>query len=122
MSFSHFDQAASSAYEKRAMQTLSELGLPASFVAQRRQPLQPECEDLVSIGLDMYGREQRLERRTAASWQAMLAAAAVDGIVLLAISGFRSFDYQRGIIDRKLAAGLTIEQIVSASAVPGFSE
>jgi D-alanyl-D-alanine carboxypeptidase len=101
---------------------MKELGIPASFTARRRQPLHDECDDLVFIGLDMFGREQRLERRTAAQWQSMLAAAGRAGVVLAAISGFRSFDYQRQIIDRKLAEGLTIEEILTASAVPGFSE
>jgi D-alanyl-D-alanine carboxypeptidase len=109
-------------YEERIMQTLSELGIPTSFVTQRRRSLHCECEDLVSIGADMFGREQRLERRAASQWQAMLAAAKVDRIMLVAVSGFRSFDYQRKIIERKLAAGLTVEQIICASALPGFSE
>jgi D-alanyl-D-alanine carboxypeptidase len=52
----------------------------------------------------------------------MFAAAESEGIVLAAVSGFRSFDYQRRIIERKLAAGLTVEQIICASAPPGFSE
>jgi len=52
----------------------------------------------------------------------MLATAEYDGVVLLAVSGFRSFEYQRKIIERKLAAGLTIEQIIRVSALPGFSE
>jgi D-alanyl-D-alanine carboxypeptidase len=109
-------------YEQRALQALKELGIPATFVTQRRRPLHSECEDLVSIGLDLFGREQRLERRAASHWQAMVAAAQLDGVVLVAISGFRSFDYQRQIIARKLAAGLSIEQIVSSSALPGFSQ
>jgi len=109
-------------YEERVMQTLKELGISISFVTQRRRPLHCECEDLVSIGLDMFGREQRLERGAAAKWQAMVAAARHDEIVLVAVSGFRSFDYQRKIIERKLAAGLAIDQIVSVSALPGFSE
>jgi len=70
----------------------------------------------------MFGREQRLERRAASQWRAMVASAGHDGVVLLAVSGFRSFDYQRKIIERKLAAGLTIEQIICVSALPGFSE
>jgi zinc D-Ala-D-Ala carboxypeptidase len=111
-----------SSYEERALQALGQLGIATSFVTQRRRPLHPECEDLVSIGLDMFGREQQLERRAASWWQSMLTAAKVDGIVLVAVSGFRSFDYQRTIIERKLAAGLTVEQIVRVSALPGFSE
>jgi D-alanyl-D-alanine carboxypeptidase len=108
--------------EERVRQTLSELGIPASFMTEGRRPLHGESEDLVSIGLDMFGREQRLERRAAAQGQKMMAAAKVEGVVLLAISGFRSFDYQRKIIERKLAAGLTVEQILCVSALPGFSE
>jgi zinc D-Ala-D-Ala carboxypeptidase len=111
-----------SSYEERAMQALNELGIPTSFVTQRCRTLHCECEDLVSIGLDLFGRVQRLERRAATHWQSMLAEADVDGIVLVAVSGFRSFDYQRKIIERKLAAGLTVEQIVCVSALPGFSE
>jgi D-alanyl-D-alanine carboxypeptidase len=110
------------AYEERVLQTLHELGIPTSFVTQRSRPLYSECEDLVSIGLDMFGREQWLERHAALHWRSMLAAADVDGIVLVAVSGFRSFEYQRKIIERKLAAGLTVEEIVSVSALPGFSE
>jgi D-alanyl-D-alanine carboxypeptidase len=109
-------------YEERAVQALQELGLPATLVTQRRRALQEECEDLVSIGLDQFGREQRLERRAAEHWQAMVAAAGRDRVELVAVSAFRSFDYQRKIIERKLAAGLAIEQILRVSALPGFSE
>ena len=109
-------------YEERVTQALVELGIPTSFVTQRRRTLHCECEDLVSIGLDMFGREQWLERRAAVQWLAMLESAKLDGVVLMAVSGFRSFDYQRTIIERKLAAGLTIEQIICVSALPGFSE
>jgi D-alanyl-D-alanine carboxypeptidase len=104
------------------MQTLKELGIPTSFVTRRRRFLHCECEDLVSIGVDWFRREQWLERRAASQWQAMLATAEHDGVVLMVVSGFRSFDYQRKIIERKLAAGLTIEQIICVNALPGFSE
>lgn len=109
-------------YEERVMQTLKDLGLPASLVTQCRQPLHRECDDLVSIGLDLFGREQWLEQRTAGQWRAMVAAAKHDGVALLVVSGFRSLDYQRKIIERKLAAGLAIEKIIRVNALPGFSE
>jgi D-alanyl-D-alanine carboxypeptidase len=38
------------------------------------------------------------------------------------VSAFRSFDRQCEIIREKIAAGQTIEQILSASAPPGYSE
>lgn len=109
-------------YEERAMRTAKELAIPMSYLTQRNQVLHCECDDLVSIGLDMFDREQRLERQTALQWHSMHTAAASDGVALAVISGFRSFDYQRQIIERKLAAGQSIEQILRASAVPGYSE
>jgi zinc D-Ala-D-Ala carboxypeptidase len=109
-------------YEERAIQALRDLGIPTSFVTQRRRPLCEECDDFVSIGLDMFGREQRLERKAASQWAAMRLAADRDGVVLAIVSAFRSFDYQQQIIARKLAAGLSIEQIITVSALPGFSE
>jgi zinc D-Ala-D-Ala carboxypeptidase len=111
-----------SSYEERAIQALRELGIPTSFVTKRRRPLCEECDDLVSIGLDMFGREQRLERLAASQWETIRLAADSDGVVLAVVSAFRSFDYQQQIIARKLAAGLSIEQIIGVSALPGFSE
>ena len=42
------------------MQTLRELGISTSFMTQCRRSLHCECEDLVFIGMDMFGREQQL--------------------------------------------------------------
>jgi D-alanyl-D-alanine carboxypeptidase len=109
-------------YQERVKETLGTLAVPGSFLTHYRLPLHHECEDLVSIGLDMFEREQRMERSAASQWHAMVAAAGRDGVVLLTISAFRSFDYQRKIIERKLAEGLVIEQILRASALPGYSE
>jgi D-alanyl-D-alanine carboxypeptidase len=111
-----------SSYQERVKKTLDVLAIPGSFLTHYRLPLHHECEDLVSIGLDIFDREQRMEPMAAAQWRAMVAAVSHDGIVLLAISAFRSFDYQRKIIERKLAEGQTIEQITRASALPGYSE
>jgi D-alanyl-D-alanine carboxypeptidase len=111
-----------SLYQDRIQEALKSLSVPVSFLTHYRLPLQYECTDLVSIGQDMFGREQRMERLAAARWHDMAATAARDGVTLLVISVFRSFDYQRGIIERKLAQGLTIEQITRASALPGYSE
>jgi len=45
-----------------------------------------------------------------------------DGVLLEAISGYRSHDYQLGIFERKLARGLSLEQILAVNAAPGYSE
>jgi D-alanyl-D-alanine carboxypeptidase len=43
-------------------------------------------------------------------------------MVLEAISGYRSHDYQLGIFERKLARGLTVDEILTVNAAPGYSE
>ena len=110
------------AYEERIRKTLNELAIPEAFLERYRLPVQRECENLASIGSDMYNREQRMEPQAASQWQTMAAAARADGVVLLMVSAFRSFEYQRGIIERKLAQGLGLEEITRASALPGYSE
>ena len=109
---------ASDLYEQHIAQLLHDLGIvkPPS-----RKPF-PEATDLVSIGPDIYNREQRLTPDAAQAWQAMRTAAEKDGIVLQPVSCFRSVAYQRGIIERKLAAGQAIDDILRVSAAPGFSE
>jgi len=109
-------------YQDRIRLALQELGIPISYATERRQTFQLEGTDLVSIGLDLAGREQRLERRAAVQWRAMRETAAREGVTLAVVSAFRSFDYQKEIIARKLAAGQTLDQILRVSALPGFSE
>jgi D-alanyl-D-alanine carboxypeptidase len=43
-------------------------------------------------------------------------------VVLEAISGYRSHDYQLGIFRRKLARGQSVDEILRVNAAPGFSE
>nr|CCP41086.1 D-alanyl-D-alanine carboxypeptidase [Xanthomonas translucens pv. translucens DSM 18974] len=43
-------------------------------------------------------------------------------MVLEAISGYRSHDYQLGIFARKFARGQALQQILQVNAAPGYSE
>ncbi|MEO5566430.1 MAG: M15 family metallopeptidase, partial [Luteimonas sp.] len=52
----------------------------------------------------------------------MQADAMGAGVVLEAISGYRSHDYQLGIFARKLARGIALDEILSVNAAPGYSE
>jgi len=110
------------AFEKQVIKTLSDLGIPIVLITRKNRPIYSECENPISIGVDMFGREQYLERRTAYQWQKMRENAGADGVLLEAVSGFRSFDYQRKLIERKLAAGLSVDEIICVSAPPGYSE
>jgi len=106
-------------YENQIAQILHELGIQKGF--GRRKPLR-EATGLVSIGGDIYGREQKLAPTAAMAWRKLKIAAADDGVTLQIVSAFRSVAYQRQIIERKLAAGRTMEEILRVSAAPGYSE
>lgn len=64
-----------------------------------------EPTTLADAGCDRYQRPLLLTVDAARAWHAMRQAAVGDGIVLDAISGYRSYAYQFGILERKLAQG-----------------
>ncbi|KRG63468.1 peptidase [Stenotrophomonas humi] len=102
---------------------LDHLGLDsADYAAQTGLWLIPEPAHLVLAGFDRYRRPLWLTRPAARSWQRMRDAAAASGIAMDAISGYRSHDYQLGIFERKLARGLSVSEILTVNAAPGFSE
>lgn len=98
------------------------LGVPRDYGRVRHLGLQREAARLVSIGSDIHGREQWLHPGAARKLAMMREVASRDGVELQVVSAFRSIEYQLGILERKLARGLTMEQILRASAAPGYSE
>ena len=102
---------------------LDALGLDAGEYGKRiGLPLVAEPRWLMHAGFDRYRRPLWLHPRAARAWTGLRAAALRDGIVLEAISGYRSHDYQLGIFERKLARGLSVDGILTVNAAPGFSE
>ncbi|HLX69916.1 MAG TPA: M15 family metallopeptidase [Verrucomicrobiae bacterium] len=108
-------------YENRIAQLLQELEAPPRSSSSMSRMFR-EAVQLISVGADIYGREQKLTPQAAAAWQSMKAAAENDGQILQLVSAFRSVDYQKQIIQRKRAAGQSWEQILRVSALPGYSE
>jgi D-alanyl-D-alanine carboxypeptidase len=106
-------------YEQQVAEILLELGIKKTH--KKRKPFR-EATELVSIGRDIYEREQKLAPNAATAWYEMKSAAENDRIVLLIVSAFRSVVYQKQIIQRKLAAGQKVEQILRVSAAPSYSE
>lgn len=98
------------------------LGLPPEVAMHYQPPRHDEPRHLVEAGRDRYGRALWLTRTAATAWQRMAQAATTDGIVLEAVSGFRSAAYQRGLIARKRARGQSWAAILDVSALPGHSE
>ena len=102
---------------------LDALGLDETGYARRTGlVLVAEPDWLAFAGFDRYRRALWLRFDAARAWLHLRNAALRDAIVLEAISGYRSHDYQLGIFERKLARGLSIEDILSVNAAPGFSE
>jgi D-alanyl-D-alanine carboxypeptidase len=98
------------------------LGIPDDYGRDGNPPYFAETTELVDVGPNLVGRMQRLTPDTAARWQQMVEAAGGDGIRLLIVSGFRDFEYQAGLIRRKLDAGEAIGDILKVNAAPGFSQ
>ncbi len=88
-----------------------------SGLAAIAEPVQLEY-----AGRDAYKRPLWLDYDTAKAWTRLQTRAARDGIPVFAISGYRSAHYQMGIFRRKLARGLSLEDILKVNAAPGFSE
>jgi D-alanyl-D-alanine carboxypeptidase len=102
----------------------AELGIPASYGADRRLAAFDEAEEsaLVEIARSPEGRAIRLVPDAADAWQRLRDAATLDAIELIPISGFRSVARQAEIIRAKRGAGLPLNEILSSIAAPGFSE
>lgn len=102
---------------------LALIGLDADAYAGRTGlELVPEPAWLAFAGHDRYRRALWLHVDAARAWQHMHSAALRDGVVLEAVSGYRSHDYQLGIFERKRARGLDLDAILAVNAAPGYSE
>lgn len=102
---------------------LQRLGLDVADYA-RHSGLAPVAEPawLLLAGRDRYRRPLWLQPAAARAWADMRANALRAGILLEAVSGYRSHDYQLSIFERKRARGQSIDDILKVNAAPGFSE
>lgn len=99
-----------------------ELGIPRNYAEDRQLRYYAEASGLVEVGPNLVGRMQHLVPEAAARWAEMSEAAGADGVRLLIVSGFRSFDYQAELIRKKLSGGQAITDILTVVAAPGFSQ
>jgi D-alanyl-D-alanine carboxypeptidase len=99
-----------------------ELGIPADYGKDGGPPGYDEAGSLIEVGPNLVGRMQRLTPEAASHWHAMVAAAEADGVTLLIVSGYRSYEYQAALIRKKINAGQVITDILAVNAAPGHSE
>ncbi|HEX2595891.1 MAG TPA: M15 family metallopeptidase [Luteimonas sp.] len=101
---------------------LDALGLDDGYGARVGLPLVAEPTRLSLAGFDRYRRPLWLLPQAARAWSHLRDAALRDSVVLEAISGYRSHDYQLGIFERKRARGQSVDEILTVNAAPGYSE
>ena len=107
----------------RLHERLDALGIDENdYTARTGLDLVAEPDRLAFAGFDRDRRPVWLRIEAARAWLRMRDHALRHGIVLEAISGYRSHDYQLGIFERKRARGLAVHEILAVNAAPGFSE
>jgi zinc D-Ala-D-Ala carboxypeptidase len=107
----------------RLQDRLEALGLDAAGYGERSGlDLVAEPSWLSLAGFDRHHRPLWLHVAAARAWSHMREAALRDDLVLEAVSGYRSHDYQLGIFERKLARGQSVDEILAVNAAPGYSE
>jgi D-alanyl-D-alanine carboxypeptidase len=77
---------------------------------------------LAYAGLDAFDRRQWLTPPAARAWRRMREAARAEDVELQLVSAYRSVIYQTVLVQRKLARGLSLDQILQVNAAPGYSE
>ena len=106
----------------RHNERLKNLGITDVDIDACRRPAYEEATDLINCGKDLFGRPLRMTDITLQNWQHMFASAKQSNITLQIVSAYRSIDYQCDLIQRKLASGRSIDDILQVNAIPGYSE
>ena len=101
---------------------LEELGISRSAMLDRglREYEEADLLHVADVGDD--GREHLLIPEAATAWRRLKAAAADDGVTVYIVSAFRSIVRQAQIVRGKLDRGGSMEDVLTISAAPGFSE
>jgi D-alanyl-D-alanine carboxypeptidase len=99
-----------------------ELGIPDSYADTCKLDFHPDCGTLVETEPDVFGRQPLLAAEAFSAWQAMQSRALTDGITLQIVSAYRSAEYQKGLLRKKLDRGEALDAILKVNAAPGYSE
>ncbi len=107
-------------YLERIEQVFAALEIPSDYSWQRGLKPYPEATDLVVV--DGGDSPKHLAPEAADRWDQLKRAAARDGVGLVLVSGFRSVDRQRELIEAKLKKGNELKMILQVLAAPGYSQ
>jgi len=106
----------------RAKAGLRGIGASADLPNRRGLTLFEDATDLAVAHVSQSGRKHFLTPEAARQWRRMRDAARNEAVVLVMISGFRSFDRQLELIKDKISMGQQIDEILDVMAPPGYSE
>lgn len=109
-------------YGTKTLRAFARLGIEPALVEARGLIEHREAAVLELAEEGANGRQHLLAPGAARAWRGMRAAAAADGVDMHIVSAFRSIERQTELIERKLAAGQALAQILTVIAPPGFSE
>jgi zinc D-Ala-D-Ala carboxypeptidase len=109
-------------YRLKVQAVLDALAIPNDIIARKRLPIYLEATELEVVETDPAGRDYLLIPAAAQAWRELRLAARKDQVVLEIVSAFRSIERQIEIIRAKQARGMPVEQILTLSAPPGYSE
>lgn len=116
------DMTKTSHLEDAILAIHQELNIPDTYSDTCGLDFQPDCQVLVETETDVFGRQPLLDPEAFSAWQAMKEKAGEGGVQLQIVSAYRSANYQKELLETKLALGQAIEDILRVNAAPGFSE
>ena len=99
-----------------------DLGISDLYPNEFGLTLQFEENNLVDIGIDVFGRPQKLGVLASEAWESMRINAKDENVILNFVSAFRSVEKQTDILKRKIETGKSLDEILKVSAAPGYSE
>ena len=108
----------SSAYIDKINKTLLDLSIDDYIKSE----IYFESCNLIDIGKSLNNKKIFLDSVAAIAFLKMQEEAKKDSIEFIIVSAFRSFDYQKGIIIRKLNMGRKLKDILKENTLPGYSE
>lgn len=109
-------------YSSRTLAILERAGIAPELIARRGLREYEEASELEPAETGADGRVYLLAPPAARAWRALRAAATADGVQLYLVSAYRSVERQIELLQRKLARGEAIPDILTVLAPPGFSE
>ncbi|NNF15311.1 MAG: M15 family metallopeptidase [Gammaproteobacteria bacterium] len=98
------------------------LGADTTMLDDRELPQYEDATRLVVADRSTSHRPHRLTPAAALGWQKLKASAANQGISLMIISAFRSFERQWEIVRRKVESGTLPDEVFRKLAPPGCSQ